>query len=83
MTPFAIGLGGISGIRFFICNAIGGAGWSVAVAFVGYLFGAIAEAILVDVKRYEHWIIPGLLCAGAFVWFIYFMHKRAKRRLEP
>jgi membrane protein DedA with SNARE-associated domain len=53
------------------------------VAFVGYLFGAIAEAILVDVKKYEHWIIPGLLCAGAFVWIIYFLHKRAKSRLEP
>ena len=83
VTPFAIGLSGVSGIRFFVCNIIGGAVWSVAVAFVGYLFGAIAEAILVDVKKYEHWIIPGLLCAGAFVWIIYFLHKRAKGRLEP
>jgi len=83
VTPFAIGLSGVSGIRFFVCNIIGGAVWSVAVAFVGYLFGAIAEAILVDVKRYEHWIIPGVLCAGAFVWFIYFMHHRTKNRPEP
>ena len=83
VTPFAIGLGGISGIRFFVCNAIGAAVWSVVVAFVGYLFGAVARAALVDVKQYEHLIIPGLLCAGAFVWIIYFLHNRAKGRPKP
>ena len=83
VTPFAIGLSGVSGIRFFVCNIIGGAVWSVAVAFVGYLFGAIAEAVLVDVKQYEHWIIPGLLCTGAFVWIIYFLHNRSKGQPKP
>jgi membrane protein DedA with SNARE-associated domain len=82
-TPFAIGLGGISWIRFFVFNAIGAAVWSVAVAFVGYLFGAVARAALVHVKKYEHWIIPGVLCAGALVWIIYFMHNRAKGRPKP
>jgi len=83
VTPFAFGLGGINWVRFFVCNAIGAAVWSVAVAFVAYLFGAAARAALVDVKHYEHWIIPGVLCAGALVWIIYFLHNRAKSRLEP
>jgi membrane protein DedA with SNARE-associated domain len=83
VTPFAFGLGGIGGIRFFVFNAIGAAAWSVAVAFVGYLFGAVARAVLVDVKQYEHWIIPGVLCAGALVWIIYFMHNRTKGRPKP
>jgi membrane protein DedA with SNARE-associated domain len=80
VTPFAIGLGGISGIRFFVCNAIGAAIWAVVVAFVGYLFGAVARAVLVGVKQYEHWIIPGVLCAGVLVWIIYFFRNRAKDR---
>jgi membrane protein DedA with SNARE-associated domain len=83
VTPFAFGLSGISGIRFFVLNAIGATVWSVAVAFVGYLFGAVARAVLVDVKGYEHWIIPGVLCAGAIVWIIYFLHNRAKGRSQP
>ena len=62
---------------------IGGAVWAVAVAFVGYLFGAVAEAVLVDVKKYEHWIIPGVLCAGALIWIIYFVYSRAKSQPEP
>jgi len=83
VTPFAIGLSGVSGIRFFVCNMIGGAVWSVAVAFVGYLFGAVAEAILVDVKQYEQWIIPGVLGAGALAWIIYFLHNRTRGRPKP
>ena len=83
VTPFAFGLSAISGIRFFILNATGAAVWSVAVGFVGYLFGAVARVVLVDVRGYEHWIIPGVLCAGALVWIIYFLHNRAKSRLEP
>jgi membrane protein DedA with SNARE-associated domain len=62
---------------------IGGAVWSVAVAFVGYLFGAVAEAILVDVKQYEQWIIPGVLGAGALAWIIYFLHNRTRGRPKP
>ena len=68
VTPFAFGLGRVSNIRFFICNAIGAAVWSVVVAFVGYLFGTVARATLVDVRQYEHWIIFGVLCAGRNRW---------------
>ena len=83
VTPFAFGLSGTSGIRFFVLNVIGAAVWSVAVAFVGYLFGAVAQSVLVDVKKYEYLIIPGVLCAGALVWFAYFLHSRKKDRPKP
>jgi membrane protein DedA with SNARE-associated domain len=83
VTPFAFGLSGTSGIRFFIFNAIGAAIWSVVVAFVGYLFGTIAQAALLDAKKYEHWILLGVLSAGALVWFIYFLHDRIKGPPKP
>ena len=61
VTPFAFGLSGISISRFFILNVIGALAWSVVVVLVGYLFGAAARAVMVDVRRYEHWIIIGIL----------------------
>jgi membrane protein DedA with SNARE-associated domain len=86
-TPFAIGLSNISAIRFFVFNVIGAAAWSIAVAFAGYLFGAAARAVIADVKKYEHWIVLGVLGAGALVWLVYFLRKRrrdrAKHRPQP
>ena len=81
--PFAFGLTDVSGIRFLVFNAIGAALWSAAWASAGYLFGAAAKAVLVDVRGYEHWIIPGVLCAGALVWIVYFFHSRTKGRSQP
>jgi membrane protein DedA with SNARE-associated domain len=83
VTPFAIGLSGISTFRFFVFNTIGAAMWTVAVAFAGYLFGAIAKAVIFDVKKYEHWVAFGVLCISALVWIIYFLHNRAKYGPKP
>jgi membrane protein DedA with SNARE-associated domain len=80
VTPFTIGLSNITGIRFFVFNMIGAAVWSVAVSCVGYLFGAVARAALVDVKKYEHRLILALFCVGALVWIIYFLRNRARGR---
>jgi membrane protein DedA with SNARE-associated domain len=79
-TPFAIGLSNISAIRFFVFNVIGAAAWSIAVAFVGYLFGAAARVVITDVKKYEHWIVLGVLGVGALAWLIYFLHKKGERQ---
>ncbi|HME43904.1 MAG TPA: DedA family protein [Syntrophorhabdales bacterium] len=82
VTPFAFGLSGISTSRFVILNLIGALVWSVVVAFVGYLFGAAARAVMVNVRQYEHWIILGILWTGALVYIIYFLHKRETDRME-
>jgi membrane protein DedA with SNARE-associated domain len=81
VTPFAFGLGGISGIRFLVFNAIGAAAWSAAVALLGYLFGAVAQAVLVDVKKYEHLIAAGVLGVAALIWLVHFLVKRKKSRV--
>jgi membrane protein DedA with SNARE-associated domain len=52
------------------------------VALVGYLFGAAAKAVIVDVKKYEHWIILGILWTGALVYIIYFLQKRETGRMK-
>jgi membrane protein DedA with SNARE-associated domain len=82
VTPFAIGLSNIRASRFLVLNLIGGLCWSVAVALVGYFFGAAALAVFVDVKKYEHWIVIGILLGAAVIWLIYFLRERKKDRAE-
>ena len=82
VTPFAFGLSGISTSRFFILNVVAALAWSVVVALVGYLFGAAVRAVMVDVKKYEHWIILGILWTGALVYIEYFLHRRETDRME-
>ncbi len=82
VTPFAIGLSNIRTSRFIVLNMMGGIAWSVVVALVGYFFGAAARAVEIDVKKYAHWIIAGMLLTAAVVWIIYFFHKRKKDRTE-
>jgi membrane protein DedA with SNARE-associated domain len=76
VIPFAIGLSNIRTSRFLVLNMIGALGWSVVVAFVGYFFGAAAEAALVDVRKYENWIVGGILLTAALIWIIYFLHEK-------
>jgi len=80
VTPFAFGLSTIRTSRFLILNIIGGLTWSVAFALIGYFFGAAARAAAVDVRKYEHWIVCGILLAGGVVWIIYFLHERKNER---
>jgi membrane protein DedA with SNARE-associated domain len=82
VTPFAIGLSNINASRFLVLNLIGGLCWSVVVALVGYFFGAAALAVFVDVKKYERWIVIGILLGTAVVWLIYFLRERKKDRVE-
>jgi hypothetical protein len=37
---------------------------------------------MVNVRKYEHWIILGILWAGALVYIVYFLHKREIDRAE-
>jgi hypothetical protein len=34
------------------------------------------------VRKYEHWIVCGILLAAAVVWIIYLLHERKKGRAE-
>jgi membrane protein DedA with SNARE-associated domain len=77
VIPFALGTTSIGLGRFLVLNALGAAVWSVAVALVGYLFGAAAEALLADVKRYELWVILVIAGVGASVWV---WHQWRRRR---
>ena len=68
VTPFAIGLSGISAGRFAAFNAAGAGVWAVAVGLAGYGFGRALEAVLADVKRYEVEAMVFVAATGAAAW---------------
>ncbi len=75
VTPFIIGAGGISAVRFIIWNFIGAGAWAAAIGSLGYLFGQSVEIFLEDAKKYEIWMMALVLSIGIGIWLIYF-HKR-------
>jgi membrane protein DedA with SNARE-associated domain len=68
ITPFTIGLCGITPIRFLILNLIGISLWVFLLTSLGYVFGHALDWVLQSVRNWELWIIGGLTGAGLLVW---------------
>lgn len=80
VTPFALGLTAIGPIRFLLLNAIGAVAWSVLGSLVGYMLGVAAQAVGINVNKYEHLIILGMFCAGALVFVVAFLYRKWSSR---
>jgi membrane protein DedA with SNARE-associated domain len=78
VTPFAVGAARISRSRFFILNLIGAVVWAIAFASVGYLSGEAFRLILDDFKRYQLYVLLGLLVAGILFWLIMLIRRRQR-----
>lgn len=61
VTPFMIGTTSVPTRRFVTLNAIGAITWAIAVGYLGYLFGHVFQAYMGSIKKYELWIILGLI----------------------
>ncbi|MBN2427474.1 MAG: DedA family protein [Deltaproteobacteria bacterium] len=68
VTPFIIGASGISPLRFAILNFSGAALWAVAIGLLGYFVGQAAEHLMAEIKRYEVWILIGIVGLGSLTW---------------
>jgi membrane protein DedA with SNARE-associated domain len=78
VTPFAVGAAQISRRRFFTLNLIGAVIWAVAFATAGYLSGEAFRLLMDDFKRYELYILLGLLIAGILFWLIMLLRRRRR-----
>lgn len=81
VTPFAIGLSGVSAGRFAAFNAAGAGVWAVAVGLAGYGFGEAVEAVLADARRYELEAVAFIAATGAAVWA--WRIARSRKRRSP
>ena len=68
VMPVAIGLSGYPPGRYLLLNGIGAAIWAIALATAAYHFGAVLEGLLGSVKKYELWVLGGLLVLGLSLW---------------
>lgn len=78
LTPFILGTTDISGLKFFVLNAIGAAIWAVAFGYAGYFFGTLVTTVLKDVKQVEQYILIGVVVILLVLWLV----KRHKRKKE-
>ncbi len=78
--PVVLGMGRVSGLKFFVFNLLGASLWAVVVANVGYYFGAALQIVLADIKRFEVWLVVGLALIVATIWAVhrYRNHRKAQ-----
>ena len=83
IAPFAIGLSGISGLRFFILNLFSAAIWAISFGCAGYIFGYTLERIINDVKQFELIIISGIIAVAISITLIKSLRQnRLKRKMK-
>lgn len=81
VTPFALGMGNVSALRFLLLNTIGALAWALVVGGAGYLFGTTMEALLGSIKHLELELVAGIAAAGGLLWMAHFYRvKRVKRK---
>lgn len=68
VMPVAIGLSGYPPRRYLLLNGLGALIWSAALGMAAYHFGALLEGLLGNVKRYELWVLGGLILLGVALW---------------
>ncbi|WP_243363911.1 DedA family protein [Fundidesulfovibrio terrae] len=76
LTPFILGTTDISGIKFFLLNAVGAAIWAVSFGCAGYFFGTLVASVLKDVHHIEMILLIVVVLALLLAWFF----RRRKRR---
>ncbi len=68
VMPVAIGLSGYPPLRYLLLNGIGAMVWAAALGYAAFHFGSVLEGMLGNIKRYELWVLGGLILLGAALW---------------
>ena len=76
VTPFTIGLCGISPLRFLALNLIGISLWVFTLAWLGYLFGHALHKVMENIHHWELWALIILGGAALLLWAITALGKR-------
>jgi len=77
VSPFVIGMSGVSRRRFLLLNTLGGLAWSVSIVMLGYLVGESAEALLGQLHEVEVWLFAGVAAVGLGLWLAHLLRRRA------
>ena len=70
VTPFLLGVAGVSPVRFFLLSIIGTLAWATLVGSLGYFFGYALTSVLGNMKQYELLIFSIFAGIGIVLWLI-------------
>jgi len=76
VTPFAIGMSGVSYLRFILLNLTGAGIWAISIGLAGYYFGQAVEALLGDIKRYELILMTSIIGIAILIWLVHIYRRR-------
>ncbi len=82
VTPFAVGAARVSRMRFFLLNLVGAVIWAISFGYAGYLFGEAFRLFLSDFKRYELYVLLGLVLIALVIWLITLIRNRRRALAE-
>lgn len=80
--PLLMGMFTVPPWRFALLNAVGAILWSLAVAGLGWLFGAAAQALFGEIRHLEGRLLLALALSLAVVW-LFRWRRRARRCRSP
>src|SRR5262249_52038416 len=80
VIPFALGMSRMKTTRYILLNMIGAAVWAVALAALGWGFGAAAELFMGHVKTGQKWFLLALAVGGGIFYLVYKARDRRKQR---
>lgn len=83
LAPMAIGMSDVKAGRFVILDALGALAWSLIVGCLGFLFGAVLENFVNDLRHHERLVLLAIFAAGVFVWAVRHAKKCASRKRSP
>jgi membrane protein DedA with SNARE-associated domain len=74
--PVALGMLGVSPLRFALLNMLGAAVWAVSISELGYQFGNLLQLVVQDLKHVEETVLLAILLAGACWWAVRLIRQR-------
>jgi membrane protein DedA with SNARE-associated domain len=84
ISPFAIGMSGVSPVRFILLNMAASAIWALLFASGGFLLGSALSAMIKKVERYEIFFLAGIAAVGMALWVARVVIARRRRlRVAP
>ena len=80
VSPFVIGMSGISPMRFMPLNMIAAFISAIAVGLLGYLFGEVFQRYMAEIKQYEFYVLGGIAAIGLLLWGRNLLRGRRRKR---
>lgn len=77
-SSLAVGMSGVSPLRFILLNVIGALLWAGSVGLSGFIFGRLLKIYMGEIKHLELPILVGIAVAGAAI--LVFVHHRRRQQ---